>query len=39
VVAVALLSLLLFREPVYWTTVAGIVLVMAGVVLIAMRTA
>jgi multidrug transporter EmrE-like cation transporter len=37
VVAVALLSLLLFDEPFYWTTVAGIVLVMVGVVLIAMR--
>jgi len=39
VVAVALLSRLVFQEP-YWTTVAGrIVLVMAGVVLIALRTA
>jgi small multidrug resistance pump len=39
VVAVALLALLVFREPFYWTTAAGIALVMAGVVLIAMRTA
>src|SRR4029453_15562858 len=39
VVGVGLLSRLVFREPCYWTTVAGIVLVMAGVVLIAMRTA
>ena len=38
VVAVALLSLLLFKEPFYGTTVAGIVLVVAGVVLIALRT-
>ena len=38
VVAVVLLSLLLFKEPFYGTTVPGIVLVMAGVVLIALRT-
>jgi drug/metabolite transporter (DMT)-like permease len=31
---VAALSLLIFREPVYWTTIAGILLVMAGVFLI-----
>jgi multidrug transporter EmrE-like cation transporter len=34
VAAVAALSLLIFREPVYWTTIAGILLVMAGVFLI-----
>jgi small multidrug resistance pump len=39
VVAVALLAAVLFREPFYWTTIIGIVLVMTGVVLIAMRTA
>ena len=36
---VVLLSLLLFKEPFCGTTVTGIVLVMAGVVLIALRTA
>jgi multidrug transporter EmrE-like cation transporter len=39
VVAVALLSLLVFDEPFYWTTAAGIVMVMAGVALIVLRTA
>ena len=34
VAAVAVLSLLIFREPFYASTVAGIVLVIAGVVLI-----
>lgn len=34
---VAVLSLLLFREPWYWNTIAGLVLVIAGVALITMR--
>ena len=34
VAAVALLSVLLFREPFYWTTGLGIVLIIAGVALI-----
>lgn len=34
VAAVALCSLLIFREPFHWTTIAGILLVVAGVVLI-----
>jgi multidrug transporter EmrE-like cation transporter len=38
VVGVSLLSLLLFDEPFYWTTIVGIVLVMVGVVLIVVRT-
>jgi len=37
VAAVALLSVLLFREPLYWTTVCGIVLVLVGVWLITAR--
>ena len=39
VAAVALLSVLIFREPFYWTTVAGILLVIAGVALITVRVA
>ena len=39
VAAVALLSVALFREPFHWTTVAGIVLVIAGVALITARVA
>ncbi len=34
---VALLSVLIFREPMYWTTGLGILLVIAGVVLITLR--
>lgn len=34
VAAVALCSLLIFREPFHWTTIAGILLVIAGVALI-----
>ncbi|MCK9187973.1 EamA family transporter [Acidithiobacillus sp.] len=34
IATVALLSVLLFREPFHWTTGGGIVLVMAGVALI-----
>jgi small multidrug resistance pump len=34
---VALLSVLLFKEPFYWTTGAGVLLVIAGVVLITVR--
>jgi small multidrug resistance pump len=37
VAAVALCSLLIFREPFHWTTIAGILLVVAGVVLITVR--
>lgn len=37
VASVALLSVLIFREPFYWTTGAGIVLVVLGVVLITVR--
>lgn len=39
VATVALMSLLIFREPFHWTTGAGIVLVIAGVALITMRVA
>jgi multidrug transporter EmrE-like cation transporter len=39
VATVALMSVLVFREPLHWTTVAGIVLVMAGVALITARAA
>lgn len=34
VATVALMSVLLFREPFYWTTALGIMLVIAGVALI-----
>jgi small multidrug resistance pump len=37
VATVALFSVLIFREPFQWTTVAGILLVIAGVVLITAR--
>jgi small multidrug resistance pump len=37
VVSVALLSVLLFREPFYWTTGAGILFVIVGVVLLTAR--
>jgi small multidrug resistance pump len=37
VAAVALCSLLIFREPFHWTTIAGILLVIGGVVLITVR--
>ena len=37
VAAVAFLSVVIFKEPVYWTTVAGIILVIAGVFLITSR--
>ena len=37
IATVALLSFLLFKEQFYWTTVAGIVLVAAGVALITVR--
>ena len=39
VATVALFSVLIFREPFYWTTGAGILLVIAGVVLITARVA
>lgn len=39
VATVALFSAMLFREPLPWTTLAGLVLVMAGVVLITARVA
>ena len=37
VAAVALCSLFIFREPFHWTTITGILLVMAGVVLITLK--
>jgi multidrug transporter EmrE-like cation transporter len=37
VATVALCSFVIFREPFYWTTVAGILLVIAGVALITAR--
>ena len=39
VATVALCSVLIFREPFYWTTAVGIVLVIAGVALITARVA
>jgi len=39
VAAVALCSLLIFREPFHWTTITGILLVVVGVVLITVRVA
>ena len=39
VAAVALCSVLIFREPFHWSTGAGIVLVIAGVALITARVA
>lgn len=39
VATVALCSLLIFREPFHWTTIAGILLVIAGVALITVRAA
>jgi len=38
VAAVALLSLLIFKEPFHWTTVAGIIFVIIGVFFITFRT-
>lgn len=37
VASVAMCSVFIFREPFYWTTATGIVLVIAGVALIAAR--
>lgn len=37
VAAVAACSLLIFREPFHWTTIAGILLVVFGVLLITIR--
>ena len=37
VATVALCSWLIFREPFHWTTIAGILLVIAGVALITLR--
>lgn len=39
VATVFLCSVVVFREPFYWTTVAGVVLVIAGVALITARVA
>ena len=39
VATVALLSILIFREPFHWTTGAGILMVIAGVALITARVA
>lgn len=37
--AVAILSWLVFREPFHWTTIAGIICVIAGVALVTARVA
>lgn len=37
IAAVGTVSVLYFREPLYWTTAAGIALVVAGVVLITVK--
>lgn len=37
IACVALLSVVLFKEPVYWSTIAGIIMVMAGVALITLK--
>lgn len=37
IAAVALCSWLIFREPFHWTTIAGILLVVVGVMLITLR--
>jgi small multidrug resistance pump len=39
VAAVAVLSMYVFREPFYWTTVVGLILVISGVLLITCRVA
>ena len=39
IAVVALMSVLIFKEPFYWTTGVGIFLVIAGVVLITVRVA
>jgi multidrug transporter EmrE-like cation transporter len=39
IATVALCSWLIFREPFHWTTIAGILLVVAGVMLITVRVA
>lgn len=39
IAAVAISSIVIFREPFYWTTGAGILLVIAGVLLITARVA
>lgn len=39
IASVATLSMLIFGEPFYWTTVAGILLVIVGVLLITARVA
>lgn len=39
IAAVALCSWLFFREPFHWTTITGILLVVAGVMLITVRVA
>lgn len=39
IAAVALMSVLIFREPFYWTTGLGVLLVIAGVALITLRAA
>jgi small multidrug resistance pump len=39
IMVVAMSSLLIFHEPFYWSTIAGIALVIVGVVLITLRVA
>ncbi|RZN20442.1 MULTISPECIES: EamA family transporter [unclassified Escherichia] len=37
IACVALFSVIIFREPVYWSTITGILLVMSGVALITLK--
>lgn len=37
IACVAILSVVLFREPIYWSTIAGIIMVIAGVALITLK--
>lgn len=37
IACVALLSNILFKEPIYWSTIVGILMVMTGVVLITLK--
>lgn len=37
IACVAVMSIVFFREPFYWTTIAGIFMVMAGVALITLK--
>lgn len=37
IACVAVLSVLLFREPIYWSTIVGILMVISGVALITLK--